>query len=324
MPFPAQVTSLDERGLFLVQDTRLRSSILPLFSFDPRQTEERPEGQGTAFRIDPWGGCATAFHVIEDLLVLAGNRAVLRDNIRLAALELEGVPLGAAPIPPDAWRAFEGMFSIMAVHSPPIGPANIRNATELAAIQISRSSNAVGPPSFLPVDVRRWRPAIGERIMALGFAELDVDPKKGGDRRPISQYLYGSVATITQIQAADGASSRPWPIFRVEANWPGAMSGGPVFNQAGHVIGLVSTGLVGGDVGTATFFSGWNMAEKTYPKLDPSNPGWLRGWLAIDSSDNVIAFAPSNEALLSALANRPVAWLGAGTLDPIGGGYGRS
>jgi len=32
------------------------------------------------------------------------------------------------------------------------------------------------------------------------------------------------------------------------------MSGGPVFNDAGHVVGVVSIGGVG--VGTATFFSG--------------------------------------------------------------------
>ena len=33
----------DERGLFLVQDSELRSRVLPLFSFDPHSTEQRPE-----------------------------------------------------------------------------------------------------------------------------------------------------------------------------------------------------------------------------------------------------------------------------------------
>lgn len=97
MTFPAKREHEDERGLFVVQDSRLRSKILPLFSFDPRSLAERPTGHGTAFRIDPWGGCATAFHVIEDLLTVAGGKAVLRQGIRLAALELEGLGYGRVP-----------------------------------------------------------------------------------------------------------------------------------------------------------------------------------------------------------------------------------
>lgn len=277
MPFPATRVHEDERGLFLVQDPSLRSKILPLFSFDPRSTDDRPIGHGTAFRIDPWGTCATAFHVIEDLLTLRGSQAVLRDDIRLAALELEGIGYGQFALPNDCWRTISGLSTFIGDETPPMGEPRLRNTTELANLIVSRSSGAYGRMPFLPVDIRRWRPSIGQRVMAIGFADLDVDRRDEGDARSMTQYMYGSEATIFQVEMPDGSSSRPWPIFRVEADWPGGMSGGPVFNEAGHVIGLVSTG-VSGQFGTATHFAGWNIPELTFPSLDASNPGWLKCW----------------------------------------------
>lgn len=95
-----EADSTDERGVFLVQDTRLRASIMPLFEIDKRDLAQRPKGCGTTFRINPWGACATAFHVVEDLLELKGQQAVLKEHTRLIALELEGIALGAPTIPP--------------------------------------------------------------------------------------------------------------------------------------------------------------------------------------------------------------------------------
>jgi hypothetical protein len=57
--------------MILNQDPRQRAMILPIFKFDPEAPDGRPFGLGTTFRIDPWGNCATAFHVIEDMLSLS-------------------------------------------------------------------------------------------------------------------------------------------------------------------------------------------------------------------------------------------------------------
>jgi len=320
--FPASPRHpLDERGLFLVQNPSLRARIMPLFSFDPRFPSERPIGHGTTFRIDPWGTCATAFHVIEDLLGVKGNTAALRDDIRLVALELEGIAMGRVPIPQDSWRPFEAMFSICAIERPPLQPPRVRNGTELSALSIARSGNVRGASPFLPMDLRRWRPTVGERIMALGFPDLDVDHSDAGDDRPFSQYIYGSEATIIEIQEADGGSGRPWPVFRVEANWPGGMSGGPVFNGAGHVIGIVSTGLVGVDVGTATYFSGWNMPEQTFRSIDPSNPGSVYGWGGFDASGRFVAFAGSQSDIIDAREEYEIEEIVAITSNPETGDY---
>ncbi|WP_084293138.1 serine protease [Bradyrhizobium sp. WSM3983] len=125
---------------------------------------------------------------------------------------------------------------------------------------------------YWPLDLRRWRPVRGERVLALGFPDLDAE--EGREERPISQYLYGSFGEITDVEPADGARGRPWPVIRLAAEWPGGMSGGPVFNESGNVIGVVSSGIAGG-TGTATFFSGWNMAERIMGSIDPNNPGRL-------------------------------------------------
>jgi hypothetical protein len=127
--------------------------------------------------------------------------------------------------------------------------------------------------------------------MALGFAGLDNRHEEGPDR-PIEQYLYGSEATIFEVQLADGSSGRPWPVIRVQANWPGGMSGGPVFNEEGNVIGLVSTGVHGSDVSSATYFSGWDISQKTFGTLDASNPGWIRCWGVFRNDGDLVAIAP--------------------------------
>ncbi len=321
MPFPATRERGDDRPLFVVQDPRLRSMVLPLFSFDPARTDDRPLGHGTAFRIDPWGSCATAFHVIEDLLTLQGDQPVLRDDIRLAALEIEEFGYGLASLPPNCWRAFTAMSAVCGVETPPIGAKRLRNLTELAWLDVKRSALRPGSTPFLPMDMRRWRPAPGKRVQALGFADLDVDERAKGDARPLSQHLYGSEAEIVDVQPPNPDSGRPWPLFRVEADWPGGMSGGPVFNDDGHVIGLVSTGVAGAGIGAATCFAGWNAAEGTFRSLDASNPGSLLCWAALDQNDDIIALAPARDLLQPTIAEGKATYLAFVSVNPSTGGY---
>lgn len=287
---PSRITT-DARGLFLVQDVEFRSCVLPLFSFDPSAANDRPAGHGTAFRIDPWSRCATAFHVLEDLFDAngVGSEIVLKPNLRLAALELDGFGYGLTPIPDGAWRPLAGSFSFFRIEKPPFGAARLRNLTELMVIRIRPPTSSEDGTPYLKVDFRRWWPRIGEHVMALGYADLDVSPlENGGADRPISQYLYGSLGKIIDIEPADGARGRPWPLIRIDADWPGGMSGGPVFNKYGHAVGLVSAGFKGEGGATATFFSGWNMPERIFGSIDPDNPGRFRCWGAFDATGKLL------------------------------------
>ncbi|TBC79492.1 trypsin-like peptidase domain-containing protein [Rhizobium ruizarguesonis] len=320
MPFPVEPQFEDERGLFVVEDPFLRSTILPLFSFDPDDAQQRPLGHGTTFRVDPWRGCATAFHVIEDLLKAKHGAVVLRDDIRLVALEVPPITYGSMPATPDCWKPFKGMASLGGIHSPPFEEPRVMNMTELAAIQIDPPKDPEYSQSFLPLDAR-WTPRIGERVMALGFADLDLDVREEGPDRAIQQYLYGSIGTIFEATPVNSSSSRPWPTFRVEAEWPGGMSGGPVFNETGHVVGLVSTGIVGEGIGTATPFAGWNVAERMFPTVDLINPGRLRCWIAFDADDNIIAAARTEEDLRQGAMAASVAQVQFASFHPVSGDY---
>jgi serine protease Do len=295
MAFPVDLAAniVDARGLFVVQDPDIRSRVLPLFSFDPTAPDARPKGHGTAFRIDPWSCCATAFHVLEDLFEVnnAGSEIILKPSVRLAALDFGGLGYGLVPIPDGGWRPLAGSFSFFGIERRPLSSARLRNVTEIMAIQIRLPTPSQTGTPCLPVDFRRWRPRVGETILALGYADLDAPSLDHADaNRPISQYLYGSLGNIMQIESADGARGRPWPMIRIDANWPGAMSGGPVFNEAGHVVGLVSTGFKGEGGGSATFFSGWNVPERIFRSLDPANPGWYYCWGAFDCTGTLIRY----------------------------------
>lgn len=266
----------DSRGLYLCQSPGLTSRVMPLFRFDPGDPGRRPEGHGTAFRIDSWSRCLTAYHVLEDLFEL--NEAAqlrLRPDIRIAALDVPALGYGQLRVPDGAWRPVVECFTHGAVHTPPLREAELRNFCEMVVLRIRpREMPSDGTP-WLPVQLSGWSPRIGETMMALGYADLDK-ADGGPENRAIEQRLWGSFGQITDIHAADPGSGRPWPQIRVDADWPGGMSGGPVFNEDGHVVGLVSAGFRGEGGASATFFSGWDIPRRMLGTLDPANPGWFR------------------------------------------------
>lgn len=244
-PISPDPSEIDHRGLFLVQDPEICAKLLPLFSFDPLNPEMRPVGHGTAFRIDPWSRCLTAYHVLEHMFELndSGDGVRLRPDARILALEVNGLIYGTVGLGPEAWRPLAESYALIDIVNQPLQAPQLRNQTELAVIRVHASNPAPEGTPFLHLDFRRWIPTVGEQILAFGFAELDSE--SDDPNRPINQRVYGSFGHITDIECADGQRGRPWPIMRVEADWPGGMSGGPVFNQEGHVIGLVSTSIAG-------------------------------------------------------------------------------
>jgi serine protease Do len=278
-PVTPRPEEIDNRGLFVCQDPQLRDRILPLFNFDPQKPQVRPFGYGTTFRIDPWSRCATAFHVLEGLF--DPEQSVqpvlkLRDDARLVALQIDGIQFGMGRIPEGAWRPIRELFSIFGVEQRPLNLPRLRNFCELAALRIRANTPDRARTPYLSMDLRRWIPKVDEQVLALGFAGLDLDTHASGDDRPIRQYLFGSIAKIITVEPANPTRSRPWPQIRVDKEWPAGMSGGPVFNSAGNVVGLVSAGIEGLGTSSATYFSGWNVPPQIFGSIDPDNPGYFK------------------------------------------------
>ena len=93
-------------------------------------------GQGTVFRIDPWGNCATAFHVFEDAFCLGcgttGREMMVRQGRSILALEIEAIVLGASPIAPRQWRLIGSANSIIKIDE--AKPPRLRNLTLLVSL----------------------------------------------------------------------------------------------------------------------------------------------------------------------------------------------
>ncbi|WP_275230023.1 trypsin-like peptidase domain-containing protein [Novosphingobium album (ex Liu et al. 2023)] len=288
----------------LNQDPRLRAMILPMFRFDPNSPEERPFGLGTAFRIDPWANCATAFHVIEDMLTLKKSALALRHDVRFAALEIEGIVYGAAPLPKDAWRPLTGFYAEAGKTEPALlhEKAQIRNLTEIACLNIGRSHRS-SPMPYLPLALTSEPPRVGDIVTGYGFAGLDVAKDGKGEDRPMAQYLYQSTGEVLEIIPADASSTMPWPRLRVSAEWPSGMSGGPVMNAAGNVIGVISRGWTGEADSTATHFAGWDVSRRTFGTIDPFAPRRFRAFAAIDAESN-LRFAAQDAEEARAFASK--------------------
>nr|WP_274382834.1 hypothetical protein [Methylorubrum extorquens] len=76
------------------------------------------------------------------------------------------------------------------------------------------------------------------------------------------------------------------------------------------------TGLVDGGIGTAVSFAGWDVAERTFPTLDGSNPGRLMCWLALNADGEIVAAAPTRTAVEGMVAGKTGISFCFASLDP--------
>jgi serine protease Do len=293
-----------------------------LFAFASDQPEQRVVGRGTAFRIDPFANCATAFHIFEDAFTLGGSTGkeiVIRQDYSIAALEIESIAYGAGPILADQWRPISGANSIAAIDEGPLGPPRLKNMTELLALSILPASSRPGGTYFLNADISIWKPKIGDVVLGVGYPNLDQEDG-APDERPISQYMYGAYGKIIDIEPLDLRRGRPWPLIRVAADWPGGMSGGPVFNAAGNVIGIVSSG-VDNTLSSAMIFGGWVAVKQIFPSLDPARPGSFLCHATLDARERLIAVCPKRDDAKAMADQRDGAFVSKVSLNPATGRF---
>jgi serine protease Do len=282
---------------FLIQDPfGLRNAIVPVFC---HQTDGRILGMGTAFHVDGFGTFLTAHHVID----FAASR--VRGN-PILLLGMHAVVFGQVVIPSDCFApATAAYFSAVEADDPLAdlrGKRTQRPAIDVASINIG----AVGPearfPQALPVRLQGWRPEIGEIVLAVGFPQLDMSEVDAEAQRAlISEGMFGAYGRITSIHPDGISTSNPSPVFEVESDWPSGMSGGPVFNRSGEVVGVVSRSHQGSDShignGFAVDLGRAPETQQLAPSLDAINPGWSRCWgLFDDRFSRLFNVFPSRQA----------------------------
>jgi len=173
----------DVRGLIYTEHWELKSRCLPIFTHNPN-TQDRVIGLGTSFRIDPNSWCLTAFHLLDKMWadfdeIASGVKIAAGDDIAISALEVPFAVYGASqPVPSNSWRPIThlaGLFGGQENPSDFSGRRETVNLNELLGLNIPPSDKTEIP--YWPIKLRGLRPAIGDEVLALGYANLDLSPE---------------------------------------------------------------------------------------------------------------------------------------------------
>lgn len=116
-------------------------------------------------------------------------------------------------------------------------------------------------PPFTPLRLRILPPTKGETIAAFGFASTSI-AAESGQQVQFNLNPSTAVGVVTDVFPEKRDSCLlSFPSFQVEAHFIGGMSGGPIFNQAGELCGLVCSGGSGDeDVPVSNGVVLWPMA----------------------------------------------------------------
>ena len=273
---------------------------------------------GTAVHLDGWGGFLTAEHVIEFLRTgypnsgLTGEPVLRLDpTIRSHAVVMLGIGVvfGQPAVPDWAFAPIiETLFTTQHRYDP---LAALRGESELevgldvagfqAAIPAAAYADGKEPPKTLPVQLDGWMPVVGESVLAFGYPELKPSAPVSDTtlQTLIEDGLFAAYGKITSVFPQGRDSMNRTPVFEVAADWPSGMSGGPVVNEAGKVVGLVSRSLApDGEfdgVGYAACLPWIGEVRQLAPRVDPHNPCFRFGYAAQSGINKVRGFWPNEQ-----------------------------
>jgi serine protease Do len=284
---PFEAPAADPAPFQLDDPFGLRKAILPVFHCEPGS--ERIVGLGTAFHVDGWGTFLTAAHVVEPLSEPNGQRT--RRSVEVGAASAGtimlllglGLVLGKVEVPSTAWALTTGFKSVRSERDDPLAHLRCedtqRTDIDLCALDV-RFDPLAEIPMSVPIRWEGWQPTVGECVFACGYPQLTPNPVTPEEQqRLIQDGLHGCYGRVTSVGRGEGGDRREC-LFEVEADWPPGMSGGPVFNREGHVVGVVSRSTAPDvhhkGVGYAVCLSWVPHIQCLVPRLD-SNPGFRFG-----------------------------------------------
>lgn len=260
----------------------LRNAIVPVFC---QHTDGRMYGVGTAFHFDGFGNFLSAYHVIDFVEKHLAGRPIL-------FLSMHAVVFGTVNIPPDCFLPADEVIASMMEADDPMaalrGQPSRRPAIDVALLKPEQIGPGARSPQTLPVRTNGWVPKVGEIVLAVGFPQLDLSEVDHARQSALlDEGMQGAYGRVVAIHEQGVSRSNQTPVFEVESDWPPGMSGGPVFNRNGEVVGMVSRSLraESGQAGTgyAVHFGLARDIELLTPNLDRTNPGWRSCWGIFES-----------------------------------------
>lgn len=188
---------------------------------------------GTAFFIAP-GIAVSAWHVFEDFLPEPTN-GVFENAPMPAEFQLVS-PLG------------QGEALIWPVNSFSVGStigAIGADGSDLTSIGCHLAGEQPIQKVHSCLILTDRFPAIGEKLHIIGLKE----PLKRGWSAPVVLETYESVGRVIDVFPNGRGRMPPGPCFAISSGATGGMSGAPVFDNNGFVIGVLSTGTEDRDNG---------------------------------------------------------------------------
>jgi hypothetical protein len=176
------------------------------------------------------GLCLTATHVLEGL---------------------DGLPLLSAFVDEKNMRIWIAGDHHAAQFRAEFVPFQIpqNTSSDVSLISCSPFSDFTDSEPFLFAPIELIVPKIGERLWAMGFRE------KSNDGHPMIGCFLSS-GVVSELYLEGRGSHLKGPCVEVKMSVLGGMSGGPVFNAQGRIVGIISSGLDGQDnTGGPTYVS---------------------------------------------------------------------
>lgn len=284
---------------------RLRRAVVPVLVSDEDQTVR---GMGTAFHVDGWGTFLTADHVIYQVRhrstwaeaakqEAASSQAFTNDPPVL--LLGYGIAYGRTGLPADALAIIKSMRTPMRERDDPLAALSGRSRTEAAADIAVLEAGRIPEKLLGAIGIRLSGigPRVGDRVVALGFPELQCQPLDAeGLRYLLSDGMSASYGHIVAVHPK-GLRGDPTPVIEVEANWPSGMSGGPVLNERGEVVAVISRSWTpsaeASGRGCAACLQLMPWLRQWLPTVDAANPGWRVGWGVVKTREDLFGIYAS-------------------------------
>ena len=229
-----------------------RKCVFPLFA----QGNRFLGGCGTGFFIEGLDLGVTAEHLLDierESLPLANADNPYKLDLKgldyglTAYLPHQNIAFGSPAIPPSLVQPVETFyFDLVEKDDPFIALKKQRSFKRQSDVLFLRFGDSAELPRI------EWRPQIskntpsaGDWVCAIGFPEIDLKSPKNLNRsvQLLDEGMVMSFARVIEVVSGRGNYEKT-SIGFVESDWPSGMSGGPVFDSSGELVGVVSRELI--------------------------------------------------------------------------------
>jgi hypothetical protein len=114
--------------------------------------------------------------------------------------------------------------------------------TDLAILILSYATTLPPNNTFTMAAITARLPKVGEQVSMVGFTAVENEVPFDPVGYSVRGNVRVSVGTISERHPTGRDKFLvPWPALKIASYASGGMSGGPVFDQHGHLLGILST-----------------------------------------------------------------------------------